>query len=39
MCLGGKSGGLLLPCLRGGVEGVKYCWNRSSSILAFETSL
>jgi len=28
----------LLPCFRGGVGGMKYCWNRCSSILAFETS-
>ena len=26
------------PCFRGGLWGVKYCWNRCSSILAFETS-
>jgi len=28
----------LSPCFRGGVWGVKYCWNRCSSILAFKTS-
>jgi len=28
----------LLPCFRGGVWGVKNCWNRHSSILAFEIS-
>ena len=28
----------LSPCFRGGVWGVKYCWNRCSSILTFETS-
>jgi len=28
----------LTPCFRGGVWGVKNCWNRCSSILAFETS-
>ena len=28
----------LLPCFRGGVWGVKYCWNRCRSILAVETS-
>jgi hypothetical protein len=28
----------LWPCFRGGVWGVKYCWNRFSSILALETS-
>jgi len=28
----------LLPCFRGGVFGAKYCWNRCSSILVFETS-
>ena len=28
----------LSPCFRGGVWGVKNCWNRCSSILAFETS-
>jgi hypothetical protein len=28
----------LSPCFRGGVWGVKYCWNWCSSILAFETS-
>ena len=28
----------LSPCFRGGLWGVKYCWNRCSSILAFETS-
>jgi hypothetical protein len=26
----------LLPCFRGGVWGVTYCWNRCSSLLAFE---
>jgi hypothetical protein len=26
----------LSPCFRGGVGGVKYCWNRCSSILAFK---
>jgi hypothetical protein len=29
----------LSPCFRGGVLGVKNCWNTFSSILAFETSL
>jgi len=41
MCVLGRSGlrvVSLLPCFRGGVWGVKYCWNRFSSILAFETS-
>jgi len=41
MCVLGKSGlrvGSLSPCFRGGVWGVKYCWNRFSSILAFKTS-
>jgi hypothetical protein len=28
----------LSPCFRGGVWGVKNCWNRCSSILAFDTS-
>jgi len=28
----------LSSCFRGGLEGLKYCWNRCSSILAFETS-
>jgi len=28
----------LLPCFRGRVQRVKYCWNRFSSILAFKTS-
>jgi len=28
----------LLPCFRGGIWGVKNCWNRCSSILASETS-
>jgi len=28
----------LSACFWGGVWGVKYCWNRCSSILAFETS-
>jgi len=28
----------LSPCFMGGVLGVKYCWNRCRSILAFETS-
>jgi hypothetical protein len=40
MCVLGRSGPRvvsLLPCFRGGVWGVKYCWNRCSSILAFET--
>jgi hypothetical protein len=26
----------LLPCFRGGVWGVKYCWNMCSSVLAFQ---
>jgi hypothetical protein len=29
----------LSPCFRGGVWGVKYCWNTYSSILALETTL
>jgi hypothetical protein len=29
----------LSPCFRGGVWGVKNCWNRCSSTLDFETSL
>jgi hypothetical protein len=28
----------LSPCFRGGVWGVKNCWNRCRTILAFETS-
>jgi hypothetical protein len=28
----------LSPCFRGGLWGIKYCWNRCGSILAFETS-
>jgi hypothetical protein len=28
----------LSPCFRGGVWGVKNCWNKFSLILAFETS-
>jgi len=28
----------LSPCFRGGVWGVKYCWNRCSSILAYARS-
>jgi hypothetical protein len=28
----------LSSCLKGGLWGVKYCWNRFSSILAFKTS-
>ena len=28
----------LSPCFRCGVGGVNYCWNRCSSILAFETT-
>jgi len=28
----------LSPCFRGGVWGVKYCWNRYSAILAFKIS-
>jgi hypothetical protein len=28
---------LLWPCFRSGLWGVKYCWERCSSILTFET--
>jgi hypothetical protein len=41
MCVLGRSGlrvVSLSPCFRGGVWEVKKCWNRCSSILAFETS-
>jgi len=37
----GRSGlrvGSVSPCSRGAMWCVKYCWNRFSSILAFETS-
>jgi hypothetical protein len=41
VCVMGRSGlGVfsLSPCFTGGVWVVKYCWNRFSSILVFETS-
>jgi len=40
MCVLGRSGlrvVSLSPCFRGGIWGVKYCWNRCNSALAFET--